>query len=293
VPQLQGLAHQPFAGLGGDPERGGELGDRELGHQRHPLAGDRDRPVAVLVDGGVLGPGGRVQLGPLGGRDQDVDLGPVGVGSALPGEREQTKTCLGSIDARAGPGFEEAAGGAGHGAIQAAPTDTPAPDRPLSTEMFEPISDQLFRGLAGPGAGPPPGHRPAPQPTSPPVAGPGRSHPPAGKAEGSRQARPAVVAHAACLTGSRQARPAVGRACCLPHRVSTGSTGGDPGGRAHHLVSTRLAGARRLDHRTASTEERPPNSQRRRTTTEQPAPRNDHRTRATERTTTRSGHPLG
>jgi hypothetical protein len=46
VPQLERLAEVGLAGLGGQPDRGRELGHTELRDQRGTRAGDRDRGVA-------------------------------------------------------------------------------------------------------------------------------------------------------------------------------------------------------------------------------------------------------
>ena len=45
VPQLEGLPEVGLAGLGGQPDRGRELGHTELRHQRRTGTGDRDRGV--------------------------------------------------------------------------------------------------------------------------------------------------------------------------------------------------------------------------------------------------------
>ena len=46
VAQLDGLPEVAAPGVGRQPERGGELGDRELRHQRRTRPGDRRSPVS-------------------------------------------------------------------------------------------------------------------------------------------------------------------------------------------------------------------------------------------------------
>ena len=54
VAELDGLAEVGLAGLGGQPDRGGELGDRELRDQGGPGSGDRHPGLAVVPHGGRL-----------------------------------------------------------------------------------------------------------------------------------------------------------------------------------------------------------------------------------------------
>ena len=86
VPQLEGLTQVGLAGLGGQPDRGRELGHTELRDQRRTGSGDRDRGVAEPDR--VTDRLRRVQVRPRAGRVEQVDLGGVGGGTAVPGERE-------------------------------------------------------------------------------------------------------------------------------------------------------------------------------------------------------------
>ena len=86
VPQLEGLTEVGLAGLGGQPDRGRELGHTELRDQRRTCSGDRDRGVAEPDR--VTDRLRRVQVRPGAGRAEQVDLGGVRGGTAVPGERE-------------------------------------------------------------------------------------------------------------------------------------------------------------------------------------------------------------
>ena len=55
VPELEGVADVPLPRIGRHTERGGELGDRELRHQRRTLTGDRHPGLAVGTRGEGLG----------------------------------------------------------------------------------------------------------------------------------------------------------------------------------------------------------------------------------------------
>jgi len=91
VTQLDGLPDVPFPGLGRQPDRGRELRDRELRHQRRPRPGHRDR--------GVTEPGqphrlrlvdrlGRVHHRPGHGQLQQLRFGTVGLGTPDPRGRQ-------------------------------------------------------------------------------------------------------------------------------------------------------------------------------------------------------------
>ena len=122
VAQLEGVAEVAFAGLGGQPDRGGELGDRELRDQGGAGSGDGDGGVAEgaepdglgLVDG-LGGVGDR----PLHGGLQQVALGLVGLLASLSGGRQQLGRFVRQL--RVVPR-------GGHGSIEAATTDTPGPE---------------------------------------------------------------------------------------------------------------------------------------------------------------------
>ena len=65
VPQLEGLTEVGLAGLGGQPDRGRELGHTELRDQRRTGSGDRERLVAVSAQNGrVIDRLRRVQVRP-------------------------------------------------------------------------------------------------------------------------------------------------------------------------------------------------------------------------------------
>ena len=86
VPQLEGLTEVGLAGLGGQPDRGRELGHTELRDQRRTLSGDRDRGVAEPDR--VTDRLRRVQVRPRAGGPEQVGLGGVRGGAPVPGERE-------------------------------------------------------------------------------------------------------------------------------------------------------------------------------------------------------------
>ncbi len=70
VAQLEGVSDVALPGLGGQPDRGRELRDRELRHQRRPRAGDWDRRIAepTRVAGGAEHLGGLQRLRRMLGR---------------------------------------------------------------------------------------------------------------------------------------------------------------------------------------------------------------------------------
>ena len=86
VPQLEGLTEVGLAGLGGQPDRGRELGHTELRDQRRTRTGDRDRGVAEpdRVPDRLR----RMQVRPRTGGTEQVGLGGIGGGTAAPGERQ-------------------------------------------------------------------------------------------------------------------------------------------------------------------------------------------------------------
>ena len=89
VPQLEGLTQVGLAGLGGQPDRGRELGHTELRDQRRTRSGDRDRlvPSPNSAAASPIDSAGCRSAQGAGGAEQ-VDLGGVGGGTAVPGERE-------------------------------------------------------------------------------------------------------------------------------------------------------------------------------------------------------------
>ncbi len=90
VLQLDRLGHERATGVGGHPERGGELGETELRDQGRTGSGEREAGVAAAGDPGRGGVDRlrRVLLGPGHGGQQDVGLGGVGRGTAVAGETE-------------------------------------------------------------------------------------------------------------------------------------------------------------------------------------------------------------
>ncbi len=86
VPQLERLTEVGLAGLGGQPDRGRELGHAELRDQRGagPATGTGVSPNRTASTDRLR----RVQVRPGAGRVEQVDLGGVGDGAAVPGERE-------------------------------------------------------------------------------------------------------------------------------------------------------------------------------------------------------------
>ena len=136
VAQLEGVAEVAFAGLGGQADGGGELGDGELRDQGGAGSGDGDGGVAEgaepdglgLVDG-LGGVGDR----PLHGGRQQVGLGLVGLGPPGPGGGEDACRVVGQRG-----GLRVVPRG-GHGSIPAATTDTPDPEmgsNPLVPQGF-------------------------------------------------------------------------------------------------------------------------------------------------------------
>ena len=89
MPQLEGLTEVGLAGLGGQPDRGRELGHTELRDQRRTRSRDRQRLVTVPAQQRrVVDRLRRMQVRPGDRGAEQVDLGGVGGGTAVPGERE-------------------------------------------------------------------------------------------------------------------------------------------------------------------------------------------------------------
>ena len=91
VPQLEGLTQVGLAGLGGQPDRGRELGHTELRHQRRTRSGDRDRGVAEPDR--VTDRLRRVQVRPGAGGAEQVGLGGVGGGPAARANASTPQRC--------------------------------------------------------------------------------------------------------------------------------------------------------------------------------------------------------
>ena len=259
VPELDGLAEVGLAGLGGQPDRGGELGDRELRDQRGAGSGDREAGLAVVPHGGRLIEGvDRVHARPGHRRLQLLGFRTVGRGGPGPGELEHR-----------GGGVEVGGGAPCHDLIPAPTTDSQAPKTGLSTGVRRNFFGDFFEPpvRAAPRVRPPRGPRrstPADRPWS------RQARPP--RAAWSRQARPpmgGVVSTGSTTEGrrgldgldhrwaawSRQARPPMGGV------VSTGST--TEGRRGLDRLDHRgRRGLDRLDHRRAawSRQARPPRS---------------------------------
>ena len=104
VPQLEGLTEVGLAGLGGQPDRGRELGHTELRDQRRAGSGDRDRGVAEPDR--VADRLRRVQVRPRAARARSrSSLGGVGGGPAVPGVLEHPGSGVRcGVEAGAGPG---------------------------------------------------------------------------------------------------------------------------------------------------------------------------------------------
>ena len=139
VAELDGLAEVGLAGLGGQPDRGGELGHRELPDQGCAGSGDRHPGLAVVPHRGRLGQGvDRVHRRPGHRRLQLARLRGVGEGGS----------------SRAGGqhrgGGVEVGGAPCHGLIPAPTTDTQAPKTGFSTGLRETIFEKFSGPLPGP-----------------------------------------------------------------------------------------------------------------------------------------------
>ena len=90
VLQLHRVRDQHPSGVGGTPDRGGELGDAELRDQRCPRPGQRQTgvPATGHPGRGEVGRLRRVLLGPGHRRIQHVGLGPVSRGTPVAREPE-------------------------------------------------------------------------------------------------------------------------------------------------------------------------------------------------------------
>ena len=90
VLQLHRVRDQRPPGVGGAPERGRELGNTELRHQRRPWSGQRETGVPTTTDPGrrVVDRLRRVLLGPQHRRRQQVRLAP---GRLRPGRSARTR----------------------------------------------------------------------------------------------------------------------------------------------------------------------------------------------------------
>ena len=207
VAELDGLAEVGLAGLGRQPDRGGELGHRELRDQRCTGSGDRHPGLAVVPHRGRLGQGvDRVHRRPGHRRLQLLGLRGIGRGrSSRPRELEHRG---GGVEVGGAPchdpnsSTEHRHSGPENGVLHRGPGN-----------FFE----KLFRPAAGPGHGP--------VLTSPNQAAWSRqARPPGGLRSWSRRARPprvgvvstrldhrlARVAPTGPTTEGRRARPAAG-----------------------------------------------------------------------------------
>ena len=129
VAQLEGVADVAFAGLGGQADGGGVLGDGELRDQGGAGSGDGDGGVAegAQVDGlGLLDGLRGVGDGPVHGGLEEVGLGLVGLPASVSGDGEDSSA--GVVRQPGGPAR------GGHGSIPASTTDTPDPEMPESGE---------------------------------------------------------------------------------------------------------------------------------------------------------------
>ena len=125
VAQLEGVADVAFAGLGGQADGGGELGEGELRDQGCAGSGDRDGGVAegAEPDGlGLVDGLGGMGDGPAHGQLEEVGLGLVGLGPPGPCRGEDACRVVGQ------PGGLRVVPRGGHGSIPAATTDTAGPE---------------------------------------------------------------------------------------------------------------------------------------------------------------------
>ena len=127
VAQFQAVGDQHPAGVGGDPECGGQLGQAELRHQRRSGSGQRELALPADARGARPGRCGvdrlrGMGLGPERGRGQYVDLRGV---RRRPPRPDEPQHVTGSLQlTQPGGGSAGGCGGRRHGTSQPATTDT-------------------------------------------------------------------------------------------------------------------------------------------------------------------------